>query len=541
MPQVDTPALRLMGRGQTYTLLVGVVGGLLVAGLLIPFVFGTPLSQAGGTPQITDDGLGGLAGDAEGPQAAADATDDGAGASTGAEDDASGGGASGDGLRSPEVAEPADGGSSNGQDGTAGGGGGGGDGNGSGSSGGGGDGGRLTASDRGVSEETIRLGVLVMDTGGAGNIGIGVAGINPQAQQEAWQAFIDEVNDRGGVGGRMIEPVYRVYDVLSQESMRSACLYLTQDERVFAVVDSGGFFGAAVLCVTDENETPLLVTGSTGIPTELFDRSHGRLFTLFMDGRRAMYNLANEAHKLGALDGRTIGILTDERPGQPETTEHLERALGRLGYEVAYTASLDADLSTGASRVPIEVQQMRSAGVDAVILIGSIVYANQFAQTADSQRWYPQYFVTDWQNGSTDVYGQPMPDSYDGAIAISAVRTNEEKVDLPEPSDSAACMQVHRERTGTRVERGSNEYGSYIRSCTIIELFEAAAGDAGSQLTRAGFLDALAGQGKMSLGELGPGSFTPEKHNAADHVRTLRWRSDCRCYLPQDRFRRVEH
>jgi ABC-type branched-subunit amino acid transport system substrate-binding protein len=380
-----------------------------------------------------------------------------------------------------------------------------------------------------------------MDTGGAGNIGIGVAGINPQAQQEAWQAFIDEVNDRGGVNGRMIEPVYRVYDVLSQDSMRSACLYLTQDERVFAVVDSGGFFGAAVLCVTDENETPLLVTGSTGIPTELFDRSQGRLFTMFMDGRRAMYNLANEAHGLGALKGRTIGILTDERPGQPETTAHLETALGRLGYDVAYTASLDADLSTGASRVPIEVQQMRSAGVDAVILIGSIVYGNQFVQTADSQRWYPQYLVTDWQNASTDVYGQPMPDSYDGAIAITAVRTNEEKVDLPEADDSAACMATHRERTGTRVERGSNEYGSYIRSCTIIGLFEAASGDAGTQLTRDGFLDALAGQGEMPLGELGPGSFTPDKHNAADHVRTMRWRSDCRCYMPQDGFRRVEH
>jgi ABC-type branched-subunit amino acid transport system substrate-binding protein len=540
MPQMDTPALRLMGRGQTYTLLVGVIGGLLVAGLLIPFVFGTPLSQAGSTPQITDDGLDGLAGDAEGPQAAADGTDEGDEMSPDAADDP-GGSASGEGLQSPEVAEPATEGSSNGRGGTTGGRGGGGDGNGGGGNGGGGDGGRLTASDRGVSEETIRLGVLVMDTGGAGNIGIGVAGINPQAQQEAWQAFIDEVNDRGGVNGRMIEPVYRVYDVLSQESMRSACLYLTQDERVFAVVDSGGFFGAAVLCVTDENETPLLVTGSTGIPTELFNRSHGRLFTLFMDGRRAMYNLANEAHKLGALDGKTIGILTDERPGQPETTEHLETALGRLGHDVAYTASLDADLSTGASRVPIEVQQMRSAGVDAVILIGSIVYANQFAQTADSQRWHPQYLVTDWQNGSTDVYGQPMPDSYDGAIAISAVRTNEHRVDLPEAEDSAACMKVHRERTGTRAERGSNEYGSYIRSCTIIELFEAGASDAGSQLTRDGFLDALAGQGRMSLGELGPGSFTPDKRNAADHVRTLRWRSDCRCYLPQDAFRRVEH
>jgi ABC-type branched-subunit amino acid transport system substrate-binding protein len=535
MPQMDTPTLRLMGRGQTYTLLVGVVGGLLVAGLLIPFVFGTPLSQARGTPEITDDGVGGFAGDLDGSDPSGDAGDADPVAAGAGDGDGNGADA---GIERPEVAE-ADGaeGGGSGQ----GGGSGGGEATGGNGASGGGSGDQLTASDRGVTEDTIRLGVLVMDTGGAGNIGIGVAGIDPQGQQAAWQAFIDEVNDRGGVNGRMIEPVYRVYDVLSQDSMRSACLYLTQDERVFAVVDSGGFFGAAVLCVTDENETPLLVTGSTGIPTELFDRSNGRLFTMFMDGRRAMYNLANEADRLGALDGKTIGILTDERPGQPETTAHLETALSRLGHDVAYTASLDADLSTGASRVPIEVQQMRSAGVDAVILIGSIVYGNQFAQTADSQRWFPQYLVTDWQNASTDVYGQPMPDSYDGAIAITAVRTNEERVDLPEPDDSAACMAVHRERTGTNVERGSNEYGSYIRSCTIIELFEAGAGDAGAALTRDGFLEALAGQGEMSLGELGRGSFTPDKHNAADHVRTMRWRSDCRCYMPQDDFRRVEH
>src|SRR5688572_2370956 len=46
MSGVKASALGLRSRFQTYTLLVGVVMGLLIAGLGVPFVFGTPITDS---------------------------------------------------------------------------------------------------------------------------------------------------------------------------------------------------------------------------------------------------------------------------------------------------------------------------------------------------------------------------------------------------------------------------------------------------------------------------------------------------------------
>jgi ABC-type branched-subunit amino acid transport system substrate-binding protein len=248
----------------------------------------------------------------------------------------------------------------------------------------------------------------------------------------------------------------------------------------------------------------------------MYDRSRGLLFSLFMGGRRQMYNLANELHRLGELRGKTIGILTDQRPGQAATTAQLQQALNSLGYEVAYTASLDNDLSTGASRVPIEVQQMQTRGVDAVIMIASIVYANQFAQTAHNQRYYPSYYVTDWQNATTDTYGQPMPDSYDGAVAITATRVNHHRTGAPEPEDAVACRRIYESRAGQRLTRGDAYYGAVMRTCALAQIFEAGAKAAGTDLTRTRFSQATANLGALYLGDLAPGSLTPGKPDAAE-------------------------
>src|SRR2546421_638249 len=81
---------------------------------------------------------------------------------------------------------------------------------------------------------------------------------------------------------------------LDETNLRDACLALTQDAHAFVAVDSAGYVGPSILCFTEENKTPFLLMGSSGVPQEYYPRSHGLLFSIFQGSTRGMQNLAWE-------------------------------------------------------------------------------------------------------------------------------------------------------------------------------------------------------------------------------------------------------
>lgn len=100
----------------------------------------------------------------------------------------------------------------------------------------------LRATDVGVTGNSVKVGFLLIDTGGVGALGVKGL-VDLEQQRSAVRAYVDEVNDHGGIGGRKIEAVYAPYDPLSSYSGnsgrstgRAACLSLTEDNHVFAVL-----------------------------------------------------------------------------------------------------------------------------------------------------------------------------------------------------------------------------------------------------------------------------------------------------------------
>ena len=192
MPRTRQIDLGLRSRGGTYTLVLGVVIGLLAAGLAIPFVFGESLDSV----QSTSNPLR--------PRGAADDSDPAGAALRGdaagdAEAGATGrrGGAA---LVSGSVldADAASG---------------------------------LRASDRGVSPEAITLAFLLVDLGGVSQVGFSVPGYDPETQKEYVMAFVDHINAGGGVLSRKIDPKFFSYDPTNPSSGQAACRAATQDRR----------------------------------------------------------------------------------------------------------------------------------------------------------------------------------------------------------------------------------------------------------------------------------------------------------------------
>ena len=79
-------------------------------------------------------------------------------------------------------------------------------------------------------------------------------------QDKIYEAYFDDINENGGINGRMIEPLFKTYCPIpgSEPSSLSICTAATEDDDVFAIMGIFvDFTGDAQLCVTRDHERVL--------------------------------------------------------------------------------------------------------------------------------------------------------------------------------------------------------------------------------------------------------------------------------------------
>lgn len=491
------PVLRGPTRRNTYGVLAGVGIAILTVGLLIPFLVADPASdQVLGTGSNLSPGRGAP----DLPAATTTTTTAGDGTTT----TTAGGGAdgvpgsSGDGVG---------GGSSPGE--------------------------ARTASDIGISADIITVGVPVPDASAMGDTEGGVKfGETVGDFRKQYQAAIDAVNEAGGINGRQVVAEYRTYAAGDADAMRAACIYLTEEKKVFAVL--AGFYGEPILCITEQHDTPLVASASE--PDDYYARSNGNYFSISTSKDRTLTNLVDSLHRDGLLEGKTIGVLDQEGVDAIPVDRSLLPALEAAGYDVAYHSRIANDVGAAQSQIPLEVQRMRGAGVDTIIVASGLIRATVFAQEANNQRWRPQYLLSDFASGATDIYTIAMPDSFDGSIGYTAFRTGEARKGQAEPAHDARCRQGYEQRTGETVDRRTIVYTNVVWACGITNLFARGMAAAGPNPTRDSFSQALQNLGEFPLPFGDRGSFRPGKFDAPDSTRQVRWSLDCKCWLPTSGF-----
>jgi ABC-type branched-subunit amino acid transport system substrate-binding protein len=165
------------------------------------------------------------------------------------------------------------------------------------------------ASDVGITRDTVKLGVLIPADNSSSESETSFSDVVGDPKKQ-WKAYIDEVNAKGGILGRRIVPVYREYDGLDLDAQRAACVYLTEQAKVFAIVNSGGFYGDPILCVTQQHRTPFL--GQAGEALDFYQKSRGLYFSTTPNKDRVLQNMVASATRDDVFKGKTIGLLSRE-------------------------------------------------------------------------------------------------------------------------------------------------------------------------------------------------------------------------------------
>jgi ABC-type branched-subunit amino acid transport system substrate-binding protein len=498
---------------QTYSLIIGVVVGIFTAGVAVPLVFADgarTVSAVGGNGPTSFDDSTGVGGEAV-PGGDAVAIDPATGAPVA-------GGAGTAGAAGAATGLPGSGGAG----GTAG------PGGSSGTAGGGGGTGQK------ASGPPLKLGVMLLDLGNVTALGF-PAGAAVEDGQKVWRHWADTLNAAGGINGRPLELHFTTYDPLSESSMRQACLFLTEQRKVFAAVASAGFIGPPMLCFTEEHGTPLLAAGSSGVPQEYYARSKGLLFTSFMGSDRTVANLAHEVDKLGTLKGKKVGILFDLRSGPESIARKLEKELKDRAYNVSHVSIFSADFGTAAGQVPVEVQQHRTKS-DVIVNMSHALVFTQFVQDATSQGYVPPYFNSDWNGANGDFFYSNMPSSYNGNINFTITRFGEDRANLPEPAVDKQCREEAGKALGRDIPR-NDPNGAFYRECAFFTMAVRALVAAGATPTPASLSSGLRNAGRLTVSSFGGIAFGPSRFDGADQIRTARWQSSCKCIVPVSNFR----
>ena len=509
---LDDALRRLPRRQRTFSVLVVAISALFLAGLMLPFAIGEEPAGPGSNDidLATEGDLGGVEGRPDGagdeedadPQtgeggSGAPGSTGGGGSGTGAGGSSSGGGTGSFGSPNPGVA--------------------------------------LTASDIGVTPDSVKVAVFVADLGNVEKLGFQLSSGD---NVTAFDTFAEEANKAGGINGRKLIFEYVKFDPLDQNDMRRACIEATENRKVFATMSPAGYYGAAILCVTEEHQTPY-ITATQHEPDEWYARSNGLMISYLTSKSRILRQMVADLHELNLLKGRTIGIVDSAYTADKLASEtSLLPALQKRGYKVAHRAIIPEAADQAAAAIPVEIEQMRSKGVDTVIFAVNFLVQQVWVQQAEKRAYFPRYHVSDHGGGATDGGTAQMPESYDGTIGFTSFRTGEERAGLPEDAPSARCREAYGQLRGEAMTRDDEQYVTAVAACFMVRDFVRAARLAGPDLKRSKIPRGYETFGDFEM-PLGPaGSFRPGKYDAADYVRTIRWRSSCKCWEIVSPYRR---
>ncbi len=374
----------------------------------------------------------------------------------------------------------------------------------------------LTASFRGVTEDTITIGVTMLDFDDLVEKNLSPNGWGDQIL--VWQTYIDDLNAKGGINGRMVEALYEFYTPLGTTVAAETCVKLTEDNEVFAVI--GGFLGPAETentCITDTHET-ILVGGVQSRERLSQSKAPWVQSTSLRDRRLEVFiDLLDQDGRLQDAKVAIIGSIELE-----DIYEQAEDIIKSKGVEPVLVAINDVpqgDIVAENARWQVLAENIRAAEADAVLIIGSGQAGTRgiFENGLDVEKWVLERNALDNPGENTTA------EMIDGSIAPTGL-TNDE---IYEEAGTQECREiffaanpdVEDRLPSTYVDGEESWFNPIMSYCRWLRLFTEIATAAGPDLTQESFLAAAEGLTDFSLPGLPFSSLGPGKYDADDSFR----------------------
>jgi ABC-type branched-subunit amino acid transport system substrate-binding protein len=400
---------------------------------------------------------------------------------------------------------------------------------------------RVTASQRAQAAANQAAG----SRGGAVKVGIrypsnssgligtlGFADIDPGDSKAMAQTVVEDINTRGGIAGRKIEPVYFPFDVTASTAPgggdaenQKACSAFTEDTKVFAVVSpivSGEVLQNCLaqrgVAFVDENWN-YIDAYSAGYWTPAYPDTV-RSFPALVD-RLVATGFITRTAKIGA-------VYQDLKNRKKVVDQALRPALARHGLKLDATVAWTPQ---GADAFASGVLRFQAAQITHVFVLdpGGLETFGWMAE-AESQGFRPKYAL-DTRNYPFLQQGQSPPAQLANARGIGWVPAADVGVqpDAELTPAERRCLGVVA-KAGQDMQDATNVRVAFAY-CNTLEFLKAAAGDASTDLSFAsvqrggeGLGDRFTPVGTFAV------RFGPGRHDGAIAARDFAYDTGCSCF-----------
>ena len=377
----------------------------------------------------------------------------------------------------------------------------------------------LTASWRGVTPDTITIGVSMLNFDLLQEMGLTAAGWGDQ--QGVFQALVDDLNANGGILGRNVVAVYDVYSPIDAADAERACTVLTQDNEVFAAVLGfvGPLAGTADPCFAGTNNTPLV--GGEQTPDELAQAT-APWFNVEPSTEDHTSNLLDLLVQTGRADGARVFVVSHQASTGDEPL--VLEGLAARGIEVVGKAVLDAnDGDTAAQDQLMQVisERIRADGADTVMING-----NPAATIRGLGLNGMLDAVTIWSNNAAGLNN--LGETFDHEWARGAIASDgPSELDIWNDDVFQDCVRVVNDAgigadlrpTAELADDDENWFNPVRRYCGHLSLFAQIAAAAGPDLTPETFEQAAYTLTDFVLPGAPANSLSPTKLGARDLYR----------------------
>jgi ABC-type branched-subunit amino acid transport system substrate-binding protein len=367
----------------------------------------------------------------------------------------------------------------------------------------------LTASARGVTADTIKIGFSYPDLEALAKTGLIKVDSGPFGPMA--QALVNDINAQGGVNGRKLQMFLGKYSVLGNDEQLATCTKFAQDDKVFAVL--GGFIGDTNLCVTQQYSTTLISTYGSGFNQIALGKARAPWATPNAADERAVQALVKILAQQGKLTGKTIGVygtLSASKPLIDLTVKDLHDA----GFTVKDTAINDVSATdTLAFNAQDKVigNRFKDEGIDTVIVQVTVPPGTNW----DNIAYYPSMFSPQTSLVVSGAYTNPY-NKFPIVAGLGVSADPNAGFDTPAMKH---CREVWKQATGKDIKPISEEQKegkssgavAMATACTALQMFVAAAKAAGPNLTPQTWQKALESLGTMQLPFAPIASFAPGK------------------------------
>ncbi len=342
----------------------------------------------------------------------------------------------------------------------------------------------------GVTDTQIKLGISLIDYGCIPKAYVDSIYVH---QQQAYNAYIDNINRHGGVNGRKIVPVFKLICPLQPAAAVSACTSLTDDSQVFAVV--GTMYdptGDAQICVAKQHKTILI---TDGLSQQMIDRAPpGLLLTPGITSDRRLKVIMSLLTTRHTLDGKTVAVLT-ETTSTAQVDSVVKPALDSIGVKQGSEAVLTisgADTTAAQTQLDSFIERWKTEHVDTLILVGSAASSKQFVDKIKGDIPGMQLIADTTAveaGGQDDVKAGVVPNPYDGIITAEG-RIGLEHSRTP---NYTYCRDIYEKQTGIRIPlpnvvvklpngQQNDIYGNAEDACSYVTMFQDIAQRVGKNL-----------------------------------------------------------